>query len=316
MVETHVLSSLFGWYGSWISAPSRSGGIGRRARLRTWCPLPGVEVQILSRAPCSIRTYGDWPRVLFSFLAEWSDSSLTSPWGLYGLCVACLANVPWRITCLKLRIFHFGARSRSSVRQLHAVGNPSTMRGGVPRRTANSLAHPAPDPWGLDMQLSFWPLPNVHPLSARQQAAIRLVLSLVVSALCLTPVAVSPLRAKPPAAAARYMGRTIAATMHYTGADWLMRESRQREEDCKRLLKELRVKPGQFLCDMGSATDFTRSNLPDSPARRARSTRSTSSKRCSICSSDGLRPPNWRTSCRYWARRPTHACRRIRSISC
>jgi len=52
------------------------------------------------------------------------------------------------------------------------------------------------------------------------------------------------------------MGREIAATMHYTGADWLMRESRQREEDCKRLLKELHVLPGQIICDMGCGNGF------------------------------------------------------------
>jgi len=67
------------------------------------------------------------------------------------------------------------------------------------------------------------------------------------------------LHSEPPAteaAPARYMGREIATTMHYTGADWLLRESRQREEDCKRLIKELRVKPGQVICDMGCGNGF------------------------------------------------------------
>ena len=44
--------------------------------------------------------------------------------------------------------------------------------------------------------------------------------------------------------------------MHYTGASWLMRESRQREEDCSRLLKELHVVPGQVICDMGCGNGF------------------------------------------------------------
>jgi ubiquinone/menaquinone biosynthesis C-methylase UbiE len=64
------------------------------------------------------------------------------------------------------------------------------------------------------------------------------------------------LNAEPPAAPARYMGREIATTMHFSEADWLTRESRQREEDCKRLLKELRVKPGQVICDMGCGNGF------------------------------------------------------------
>ena len=76
---------------------------------------------------------------------------------------------------------------------------------------------------------------------------------------CLMLAAPGPLRVEPPAAApapARYMGREIATTMHYSGADWLVRESRQREEDCKRLLKELHVLPGQVICDMGCGNGF------------------------------------------------------------
>ena len=53
-----------------------------------------------------------------------------------------------------------------------------------------------------------------------------------------------------------YMGREIAVTMHYTGAPWLVRESRQREEDCEQLLKALDVKPGQVACDMGCGNGF------------------------------------------------------------
>ena len=53
-----------------------------------------------------------------------------------------------------------------------------------------------------------------------------------------------------------YLGRRIATTMHYSGAPWLVRESRQREEDCRRLLKQLNVQPGQTLCDMGCGNGF------------------------------------------------------------
>jgi len=44
--------------------------------------------------------------------------------------------------------------------------------------------------------------------------------------------------------------------MHYLGAPWLVRESREREEDCRRLLEELRVQPGQTVCDMGCGNGF------------------------------------------------------------
>jgi ubiquinone/menaquinone biosynthesis C-methylase UbiE len=59
-----------------------------------------------------------------------------------------------------------------------------------------------------------------------------------------------------PPAKPRYMGRQIAVTMHYLGAPWLMRETRQREEDCEMLLKALDVKPGQTVCDIGCGNGF------------------------------------------------------------
>jgi ubiquinone/menaquinone biosynthesis C-methylase UbiE len=54
----------------------------------------------------------------------------------------------------------------------------------------------------------------------------------------------------------QYMGRHIAVTMHYLGAPWLVRESRQREEDCEMMLKALGVQPGQVVCDMGCGNGF------------------------------------------------------------
>ena len=59
-----------------------------------------------------------------------------------------------------------------------------------------------------------------------------------------------------PPAATHHMGREIAQTMHYTGAPWLVRESRQREEDCRMLVEALAIKPGQVLCDMGCGNGF------------------------------------------------------------
>ena len=59
-----------------------------------------------------------------------------------------------------------------------------------------------------------------------------------------------------PPAATHHMGREIAQTMHYTGAPWLVRESRQREEDCRLLLEALEVKKGQRICDLGCGNGF------------------------------------------------------------
>ncbi|HTU25012.1 MAG TPA: methyltransferase domain-containing protein [Pirellulales bacterium] len=59
-----------------------------------------------------------------------------------------------------------------------------------------------------------------------------------------------------PAPLTHYQGREIAMTMHYEGAGWLTRESRDREEDTRTLLGALHVKPGQSVCDLGCGNGF------------------------------------------------------------
>jgi ubiquinone/menaquinone biosynthesis C-methylase UbiE len=70
------------------------------------------------------------------------------------------------------------------------------------------------------------------------------------------PTAAEPAASDLPPPLTQYKGRTIAQTMHYLGADWLTRESRQREEDCESMLKALGVKPGATICDMGCGNGF------------------------------------------------------------
>jgi ubiquinone/menaquinone biosynthesis C-methylase UbiE len=53
-----------------------------------------------------------------------------------------------------------------------------------------------------------------------------------------------------------YMGRRIARTMHYAGAEWLIRDVREREERCSLMLANLGVKPGMTICDMGCGNGF------------------------------------------------------------
>ncbi len=59
-----------------------------------------------------------------------------------------------------------------------------------------------------------------------------------------------------PPALTHYQGREIAQTMHYSGAPWLVRESREREEECSTMLKNLHVRSGQTVCDMGCGNGF------------------------------------------------------------
>lgn len=59
-----------------------------------------------------------------------------------------------------------------------------------------------------------------------------------------------------PPALTEYMGREIARTMHYTGAEWLIRDEREREERCSMMIANLGIKPGMALCDMGCGNGF------------------------------------------------------------
>jgi ubiquinone/menaquinone biosynthesis C-methylase UbiE len=62
--------------------------------------------------------------------------------------------------------------------------------------------------------------------------------------------------AAPPRALTHYQGREIAPTMTYHGADWLVRDSRQEEENCAAMLAALHIEPGQTVCDMGCGNGF------------------------------------------------------------
>src|SRR5262245_15600306 len=52
------------------------------------------------------------------------------------------------------------------------------------------------------------------------------------------------------------MGRRIAQTMHYSGAEWLTRDNREQQERCSLMLANLGVKKGMKICDMGCGNGF------------------------------------------------------------
>jgi precorrin-6B methylase 2 len=54
----------------------------------------------------------------------------------------------------------------------------------------------------------------------------------------------------------RYMGREIAAVMGWQGAAWLEREEREQEERGDLLLRELGLKPGMVVADIGAGTGY------------------------------------------------------------
>jgi ubiquinone/menaquinone biosynthesis C-methylase UbiE len=53
-----------------------------------------------------------------------------------------------------------------------------------------------------------------------------------------------------------YMGRQIAQVMSHYGIDWLEREEREMEENTSLLLKNLVVKPGMVVADIGAGSGY------------------------------------------------------------
>jgi len=67
-----------------------------------------------------------------------------------------------------------------------------------------------------------------------------------------------------------YKGRRIARTMHFSGAEWLIRDEREREERCSVMLANLRVEPGMTVCDMGCGNGFYALQLAELVGPRGR----------------------------------------------
>jgi FkbM family methyltransferase len=53
-----------------------------------------------------------------------------------------------------------------------------------------------------------------------------------------------------------YMGRQIAQVMSHFGIDWLERQEREMEENTSQLLKNLAVKPGMVIADIGAGSGY------------------------------------------------------------
>jgi ubiquinone/menaquinone biosynthesis C-methylase UbiE len=54
-----------------------------------------------------------------------------------------------------------------------------------------------------------------------------------------------------------YMGRPIAHVMTYEGADWLVRDTREQEEQPEAMLDALKIKPGDTVADVGAGVGYT-----------------------------------------------------------
>ena len=59
-----------------------------------------------------------------------------------------------------------------------------------------------------------------------------------------------------PPPSSHHMGREIATTMHWSGSDWLWRDSREAEESTQQMLQALEVQSGQTVCDLGAGSGY------------------------------------------------------------
>ncbi|OUT55556.1 MAG: SAM-dependent methyltransferase [Rhodopirellula sp. TMED11] len=53
-----------------------------------------------------------------------------------------------------------------------------------------------------------------------------------------------------------YLGRQVAQPMSHLGAPWLIRSDRDQEENTSESFKQLRLKPGMVLCDLGCGNGY------------------------------------------------------------
>ena len=60
-----------------------------------------------------------------------------------------------------------------------------------------------------------------------------------------------------PAGPKVYMGREIADVMSHLGADWLIRDTREAEEQPERMLDALKIQPGWSVADVGAGVGYT-----------------------------------------------------------
>ena len=60
-----------------------------------------------------------------------------------------------------------------------------------------------------------------------------------------------------PAGPKVYMGREIADVMTFHGADWLVRDTREAEEQPDQMLDSLKIKPGMTVADVGAGVGYT-----------------------------------------------------------
>jgi sugar phosphate isomerase/epimerase/SAM-dependent methyltransferase len=91
-------------------------------------------------------------------------------------------------------------------------------------------------------------------VAALPYASCRRALWLAALALTSSPPSQDP--EATPAGRTHYLGREVAQTMHWTGAGWLLRETREAEENGVALQRWLAVPRGATVCDLGCGNGY------------------------------------------------------------
>jgi ubiquinone/menaquinone biosynthesis C-methylase UbiE len=111
-------------------------------------------------------------------------------------------------------------------------------------------------------------MPPIRPRPPWRLAAAACALLALVAAVRAQQPARDPSPVPPPLR--EYMGREIAQTMHYTGAEWLIRDVREREERASLMLANLGARRGMTVCDMGCGNGFYTLQLANMVGPRGR----------------------------------------------
>lgn len=96
----------------------------------------------------------------------------------------------------------------------------------------------------------------VDPLLRSPMDPSRPLFATLAAALAVVPVLPAQDPEATPAGRTRYLGRDIAQTMHWTGAAWLLRATREEEENGAALHRWLAVTAGQTVCDFGCGNGY------------------------------------------------------------
>ncbi|MFT5233030.1 MAG: SAM-dependent methyltransferase, partial [Candidatus Krumholzibacteriia bacterium] len=90
-------------------------------------------------------------------------------------------------------------------------------------------------------------------MTTRGTLSVAVLVFMAIIACLATEAMAQPINASQPGI---YLGRPIAWTMTASGADWLTRKDREKEESTREMIRALRLKPGMVVADVGCGNGY------------------------------------------------------------